>query len=77
VTPRCALAGVAASEPAIVATATTAANVFLIQGLLYVHAVRSRDRTINDAKKSPPLHFNPRRAVALMRAGFELLVAKS
>src|SRR6476620_11208188 len=29
-TPRCALAGVAASEPAIVATATKAANVFFM-----------------------------------------------
>src|SRR5438309_11291763 len=31
-TPRCALAGVAANEPAIVATATKAANVFFIIG---------------------------------------------
>jgi hypothetical protein len=49
-----------------------------------VHGVRPRDRrTINDAKKSPPLHVNPQRAIvsgqlsALMKAGFELLVAKS
>src|SRR5438132_12661771 len=36
-TPRCALAGVAASEPAIVATATKAANVFfMLRALLEV-----------------------------------------
>src|SRR3954464_11112676 len=33
-TPRCALAGVALSEPAIVATATKAANVFFIRTAL-------------------------------------------
>ena len=56
-TPRCALAGVAASEPAIVATATKAANVFLILG---PPGVRLRDRrTINDAKKFLPLQVTP------------------
>jgi hypothetical protein len=33
-TPRCALAGVEASEPAIVATATKAANVFFMSWAL-------------------------------------------
>jgi hypothetical protein len=54
------------------------------QALLCVHGVRPRDRrTINDAKKFPPLHVNPQRAIvssqlsALIGAGFELLVAKS
>jgi hypothetical protein len=49
-----------------------------------VHGVRSLDRrTINDAKKFPPLHVNPQRTIvsgqlsALIGAGFELLVAKS
>jgi hypothetical protein len=44
-----------------------------------VHGVRPRDRrTINDAKKFPPLHVNPQRAIvsgqlsALIEAGFEL-----
>ena len=57
--PRCALAGVGASEPAIVAIATKAANVFF--ALLCVHGVRPRGRrTINVAKKFPRLHVNPR-----------------
>src|ERR1700731_3205137 len=42
-TPRCALAGVAASEAAIVATATKAANVFFISwALLGLAAFRQR-----------------------------------
>ena len=47
-------------KPAIVVTATKAANVFLILALLCVHGVRPRDRrTINDAKKFRPLHVPP------------------
>ena len=79
--PRCALAGVGASEPAIVAIATKAANVFF--ALLCVHGVRPRGRrTINVAKKFPRLHVNPRAGHCIRstecidRAGFELLVAQ-
>src|SRR5258706_4406236 len=59
-TPRCALAGVAASEPAIVGTATKAANVFFILGPP-VLAWRAATRPPHDPRHQeiPPLHVNP------------------
>ena len=72
-TPRCALAGVAASEPAIVATATKAANVFCILGAsLQDDAFDQRRWTVN-----PPRDIVSGQLTALIGAGFELLVAKS
>src|SRR5471032_1084388 len=80
-TPRCALAGVAASEPAIVATATKAANVFFILGapvLAWRAATRPphhpRHQEIPAAARHPPAgaivsdQLSP-----LIGAGFELI----
>ena len=50
--------------------------------LLGVDGARPRDRRPQDTRKFPPLHVNPQRAIvsgqlsALIKAGFELLVAK-
>ena len=73
---RCALAAVAASEPAIAATATKAANIFLILGLLCVlvrHATASpRCREVPAVACHPPAA-----SVSLIGADFELLVLLS
>src|SRR6266850_3377036 len=83
-TPRCALAGVAASEPAIVATATKAANVFCILGPP-VRAWRAatrpphhpRHQEIPAAACQSPAGHRIRLTECINRAGFELLVATS
>src|SRR5450631_1837314 len=83
-TPRCALAGVATSEPAIVATATKPANVFFILGppvLAWRAATRPphHPKTPRNSRRCTSI---PRRAIvsdqlsALIGAGFELLICK-
>src|SRR6266478_8409233 len=80
-TPRCALTGVAASEPAIVATATKAANVFFILGpssAAWRAATRPphhpRHQEIPAAACQSPAGHRIR-LTECIRAGFELLVA--